>query len=91
MKLSHHLGGLEGLPGPLNLEKRVFVEDWEKRIFGIHVAMMGAMMGLTNIPQRRMGDPERDIGRAVVFLVRPDAEFINATSLPVDGGGLYLR
>lgn len=41
MKLQHCLGGLEGLPQPLNLEKRVFVEDWEKRIFGIHVAMMG--------------------------------------------------
>jgi nitrile hydratase beta subunit len=41
MKLQHYLGGLEGLPGPLNLEKRVFIQDWEKRIFGIHVAMMG--------------------------------------------------
>ncbi|ADU01706.1 nitrile hydratase subunit beta [Mycolicibacterium gilvum] len=41
MKLQHYLGGLEGLPEPLNLEKKVFVEDWEKRIFGIHVAMMG--------------------------------------------------
>lgn len=40
MKLQHYIGGLEGLPEPLNLEKRVFVEDWEKRIFGIHVAMM---------------------------------------------------
>jgi nitrile hydratase len=40
MKLQHYLGGLEGLPEPLDLEKRVFVEDWEKRIFGIHVAMM---------------------------------------------------
>jgi len=40
MKLQHYLGGLEGLPEPLNLEKRVFVEEWEKRIFGIHVAMM---------------------------------------------------
>ncbi|MDT5398566.1 MAG: nitrile hydratase subunit beta [Mycobacterium sp.] len=40
MKLQHYLGGLEGLPEPLTLEKRVFVEDWEKRIFGIHVAMM---------------------------------------------------
>ncbi|PRC59016.1 nitrile hydratase subunit beta, partial [Mycobacterium sp. ITM-2017-0098] len=37
MRLQHYLGGLEGLPQPLNLEKRVFVEDWEKRIFGIHV------------------------------------------------------
>ncbi|MGY4709989.1 nitrile hydratase subunit beta [Mycolicibacterium sp. CBM1] len=41
MKLQHYLGGLEGLPEPLTLETRVFVEEWEKRIFGIHVAMMG--------------------------------------------------
>lgn len=40
MKLQHYLGGLENL-GPINFEPRVFVEDWEKRIFGIHVAMMG--------------------------------------------------
>ncbi len=41
MKLQHYLGGLEGLPELLSFEKRVFVEEWEKRIFGIHVAMMG--------------------------------------------------
>jgi nitrile hydratase len=42
MKLQHALGGLEGLDDkPINYEKRVFVEEWEKRIFGIHVAMMG--------------------------------------------------
>ena len=41
MKLQHYLGGLEGLPEHLTMEKRVFVEDWEQRIFGIHVAMMG--------------------------------------------------
>jgi nitrile hydratase len=41
VKLQHHLGGLEGLEGPAVLERRVFVEDWETRIFGIHVAMMG--------------------------------------------------
>lgn len=40
MKLQHHLGGLENL-GPVQYEPRVFVEEWEKRIFGIHVAMMG--------------------------------------------------
>jgi len=40
MKLQHHLGGLENL-GPVAFEPRVFVEDWEQRIFGIHVAMMG--------------------------------------------------
>ncbi|BAF89796.1 putative nitrile hydratase beta subunit [Azorhizobium caulinodans ORS 571] len=39
MKLQHYLGGLEGL-GPVSTETRVFVEPWEKRIFGIHTAMM---------------------------------------------------
>jgi nitrile hydratase subunit beta len=40
MKLQHNLGGLEGL-GPITFDRRVFAEDWEERIFGIHVAMMG--------------------------------------------------
>ncbi len=39
MKMQHYLGGLEGLD-TVTLEKRVFVEPWEKRIFGIHTAMM---------------------------------------------------
>lgn len=39
MKLQHYLGGLQGL-GPVDFEKRVFVEAWEERIFGIHTAMM---------------------------------------------------
>jgi len=39
MKLQHYLGGLQGLD-PVDFEKRVFVEPWETRIFGIHVAMM---------------------------------------------------
>ena len=52
MKLQHYLGGLEGLPEPLEMEKRVFVEDWEKRIFGIHVAMMGLSKHLgTALPE----------------------------------------
>jgi nitrile hydratase subunit beta len=39
MKLQHALGGLENL-GPVSLDPRVFVQDWEKRIFGIHTVMM---------------------------------------------------
>jgi hypothetical protein len=39
MKLQHALGGLQNL-GPVNLEHKVFVQDWEKRIFGIHTVMM---------------------------------------------------
>lgn len=40
MKLQHNLGGVENL-GPIDFEKQVFVQPWEERIFGIHVAMMG--------------------------------------------------
>lgn len=39
MKLQHMLGGLEGL-GPVLTDTRVFAEEWEKGIFGIHTAMM---------------------------------------------------
>jgi nitrile hydratase len=39
MKLQHYLGGLEGL-GSVAFQRDVFVEPWETRIFGIHVAMM---------------------------------------------------
>jgi nitrile hydratase subunit beta len=47
VKLQHHLGGLEGLDEtPLVLEERVFVQDWERRIFGIHTAMMGLSSSL---------------------------------------------
>ena len=45
MKLAHYLGGLEGLDA-VDVEKRVFVEPWEKRIFGIHVAMMATSQHL---------------------------------------------
>lgn len=49
MKLQHHLGGLEGL-GPVQFEKRVFVQEWEKRIFGIHAAMMALSASLRDAP-----------------------------------------
>lgn len=51
MKLQHYLGGLEGLDSePLDFEKQVFVEPWETRIFGIHVAMMGLSQHLSDTP-----------------------------------------
>lgn len=57
MKLQHYLGGLEGLPEPLTFERRVFVEEWEKRIFGIHVAMMGLSNHLSSaLPQYPIDD-----------------------------------
>ena len=53
MKLQHSLGGLEGLD-PLTPEKRVFVEPWEKTIFGIHAAMMGlsSHLGFQGVPTK---------------------------------------
>lgn len=57
MRLQHFIGGLEGLTGPLDFEKRVFVEDWEKRIFGIHVAMMALSTHLGEaLPGYRVAD-----------------------------------
>jgi nitrile hydratase len=40
MKLQHYLGGLEGV-GPVTFDKRVFAEAWEKRMFGINLALLG--------------------------------------------------
>lgn len=51
MKLQHYLGGLEGLDSePLDFETKVFVEPWETRIFGIHVAMMALSKHLSETP-----------------------------------------
>jgi nitrile hydratase len=47
MKLQHSLGGLENL-GPVNVDTQVFVEPWEKRIFGIHTVMMAESTHLAN-------------------------------------------
>jgi nitrile hydratase subunit beta len=49
MKIQHYIGGLEGL-GPIEFDKRVFAEEWEKRIFGIHVAMMALSTHLPLAP-----------------------------------------
>lgn len=51
MKLQHALGGIESLD-PIKVEKRVFVEPWEKIIFGVHVAMMSLSnhLGAKEVP-----------------------------------------
>lgn len=41
------------------------------------------------IPLRRVGDCERDIGRAVAFLVGADAAYLTGATLPLDGGQAY--
>jgi nitrile hydratase len=47
LKLQHTLGGLENL-GPVNIEKQVFAQPWERRIFGIHTAMMAESTHLSD-------------------------------------------
>ena len=42
------------------------------------------------VPLGRIGDAEHDIGRAVVFLVGPDAGYITGATIPVDGGNAFL-
>jgi len=42
------------------------------------------------VPMQRIGDPEQDIGRAVVFLVGPDSGYITGATVPVDGGIAFL-
>ena len=49
---------------------------------------LDAALASLSIP--RSGDPERDIGRAAVFLAGPDAGFITGCTLTVDGGGSFL-
>jgi NAD(P)-dependent dehydrogenase (short-subunit alcohol dehydrogenase family) len=43
------------------------------------------------VPLGYVGDCERDIGRAAVFLCGPDARYVTGTTLVVDGGQAYLR
>jgi NAD(P)-dependent dehydrogenase (short-subunit alcohol dehydrogenase family) len=48
-------------------------------------------MVLPLVPLGRLGDPEADIGRAVVYLASPDGSYVTGTTLMVDGGYNYLR
>jgi len=41
---------------------------------------------VAGIPLGRVGDPETDIGRAVVFLVGDDAGYLTGATIPLDGG-----
>lgn len=52
MRLPHYLGGLENL-GPVNFfDKKVFMAEWEKRIFGIHTVMMAESAHLATALQK---------------------------------------
>ena len=46
---------------------------------------------LASIPLGRVGDTVEDIGRAVAFIVGPDARYLNGATIPLDGGASYVR
>jgi NAD(P)-dependent dehydrogenase (short-subunit alcohol dehydrogenase family) len=54
--------------------------------YWVEVDPEAANATLATIPLGRIGDPELDIGRAVVFLVGPDARYVTGVTLPLDGG-----
>ena len=56
--------------------KQEFPEAYEKRT--------------SIIPLQRFGDPEDDIGRALVALASPDAHYITSATVTVDGGAYFL-
>lgn len=45
---------------------------------------------VASIPMRRIGDPEADIGRAVVALVGPDLGYLTGATIPLDGGQAFF-
>jgi NAD(P)-dependent dehydrogenase (short-subunit alcohol dehydrogenase family) len=46
---------------------------------------------IASVPLGRLGDPEADIGRAVVYLASQAGGYVTGTTLMVDGGFNYLR
>jgi NAD(P)-dependent dehydrogenase (short-subunit alcohol dehydrogenase family) len=45
---------------------------------------------LRGVPLRRIGDTHADIGAVEAFLLRPDASYITAQTINIDGGtGTY--
>jgi NAD(P)-dependent dehydrogenase (short-subunit alcohol dehydrogenase family) len=45
---------------------------------------------VASIPMKRIGDPEADIGRAVVALVGSDLHYLTGATLPLDGGQAFF-
>jgi len=46
---------------------------------------------MATVPLGRLGDPEGDIGKAVVFLCSDESSYITGQTLIVDGGQAFLR
>jgi NAD(P)-dependent dehydrogenase (short-subunit alcohol dehydrogenase family) len=46
----------------------------------------GTAAFIATIPMGRVGDCEKDIGRAVAALCGPNMEYISGATIPMDGG-----
>ncbi len=55
-----------------------------ERFFSEHPEILERALAAS--PIGRLGDPEIDIGRAVVFLASSDSDFITGQTFWVDGG-----
>lgn len=69
----------------LPLARTAMLDEWEQ----LSPAEFEAY--LATIPLGRLGDPEDDIGPAVVFLCSPASRYVTGHSLTVDGGQALMR
>jgi NAD(P)-dependent dehydrogenase (short-subunit alcohol dehydrogenase family) len=79
--------------GPENIRVNVVAPFVESPSFQAVRARLGVdidyFRALT--PLRRIGDPEADLGRVVVFLAGQDASYVTGQLIMVDGGDAYHR
>lgn len=61
------------------------VQEWKERMPEAYEKMVN------DIPLKRLGDCEKDIGRVVAFYLSEDAKFITGQTIMVDGGTVKLR
>ncbi|MFS0560979.1 SDR family oxidoreductase [Terribacillus sp. 179-K 1B1 HS] len=61
------------------------VEAWAKAYPEMHQAALG------QIPLKRWGDPETDIGPVAVFLASEDSKYITGQTIMADGGSIQIR
>lgn len=61
------------------------MDEYEKNYPDLYKEM------IENIPLRKAGDVEKDIGRVAVFLASEDSDYITGQTIMVDGGSIMLR
>jgi len=101
------LGGYAAIKAALLALSRTAAVEWASdgiRVNGILPSAWNPMLrkqaeaspeafekSLKKLPLGRLGEPEADIGRAVVFLCGPDSGYVTGHTLALNGGFSYLR